>query len=61
MAKKTTLKDFESVYPRLEETILDHAKSYKLPQKELDWLKQVMRPAPARHVRVRWTMPTDLS
>ena len=31
----------------LEEAILDHAKSYKLPQKELDWLKQVSIPSPS--------------
>lgn len=40
MAQKTTLKEFESVYPKLEEVILDHAKSYKLPQEELNWLKK---------------------
>ncbi|OAA39971.1 Farnesyl pyrophosphate synthetase [Metarhizium rileyi] len=39
MAQKTTLKEFEAVYPRLEEAILDHARKYKLPQEELDWLK----------------------
>lgn len=40
-AQKTTLKEFESVYPKLEEAMLDHARSYKLPQAELDWLKKV--------------------
>ena len=41
MAQKTTLKEFEAVYPKLEEAILDHARSYKLPKEELDWLKIV--------------------
>ena len=41
MAQKTTLKEFESVYPKLEEAILDHARSYKLPEAELSWLKKV--------------------
>ncbi len=41
MAQKTTLKEFEAVYPKLEEALLDHAKSYKLPEKELEWLKKV--------------------
>lgn len=41
MAQKTTLKEFESVYPKLEEAILEHARSYKLPQSELDWLTKV--------------------
>ena len=41
MAQKTTLKEFESVYPKLEEALLEHAKSYKLPQAELDWYKKV--------------------
>lgn len=40
-AQKTTLKEFESVFPKLEEAILDHARSYKLPQAELEWLKKV--------------------
>ncbi|KYK61534.1 Farnesyl pyrophosphate synthetase [Drechmeria coniospora] len=40
MAQKTTLKEFEAVYPKLEEDILDHARSYNLPQAELDWLKK---------------------
>lgn len=41
MAKQTTLKEFESVFPKLEEALLDHAKSYKLPQQQLDWFKKV--------------------
>lgn len=41
MAKQTTLKEFEAVYPKLEEALLDHAKSYKLPQAELEWYKKV--------------------
>lgn len=41
MAQKTTLKEFEAVYPKLEEAILDHARSYKLPEKELQWFKEV--------------------
>lgn len=41
MAQKTTLKEFEAVYPKLEEALLDHAKSYKLPATELNWLKKV--------------------
>ncbi|KAM0258831.1 hypothetical protein ACHAQJ_003673 [Trichoderma viride] len=40
MAQKTTLKEFESVYPKLEEALLDHARSYKLPATELNWLKK---------------------
>ncbi|PQE08273.1 farnesyl pyrophosphate synthetase protein [Rutstroemia sp. NJR-2017a BVV2] len=41
MAQTTTLKEFESVFPKLVEDILDHAKSYKLPQQGLDWFKDV--------------------
>ncbi|KAF7554245.1 hypothetical protein G7Z17_g3091 [Cylindrodendrum hubeiense] len=37
MAQKTTLKEFESVYPKLKEALLDHARSYKLPKEQLDW------------------------
>lgn len=41
MAKKTTLKEFESVFPKLEAALLDQVKSYKLPQAEVDWYKVV--------------------
>lgn len=40
-AETTTLQEFESVYPKLQAAILDHAKSYKLPQGEMDWFKLV--------------------
>jgi hypothetical protein len=50
MAQKTTLKEFESVYPKLEEAILDHARSYKLPETELKWFKEVStKPASNHH------------
>ncbi|TQV93556.1 hypothetical protein V2A60_010045 [Cordyceps javanica] len=39
-AETTTLQEFESIYPKLSAAILDHAKSYKLPQGELDWFKR---------------------
>jgi hypothetical protein len=45
MAQKTTLKEFESVFPKLEEVLLDHAKSYNLPTQALEWYKKV-RPCP---------------
>ncbi|GAO17851.1 uncharacterized protein UV8b_06921 [Ustilaginoidea virens] len=40
MARKTTLQEFESVYPKLEEAILEHARSYELPEAEMAWLKE---------------------
>ncbi|KAI1491207.1 isoprenoid synthase domain-containing protein [Biscogniauxia mediterranea] len=43
MAKKTTLKEFEAVYPKLEADILDWAKQYKLPQQQLDWYQRALR------------------
>lgn len=46
MAKQTTLKEFESVYPKLEEALLDHARSYKLPQEQLDWFKKASSTLP---------------
>lgn len=50
MAQKTTLKEFEAVYPKLEEALLDHAKSYKLPEKELEWLKKVSEDIPFQSI-----------
>ncbi|EAA32305.1 farnesyl diohosphate synthase [Neurospora crassa] len=40
MAKTTTLKEFESVFPKLEEALLEYAKAYKLPEQMLSWYKQ---------------------
>lgn len=39
MAKTTTLKEFESVFPKLVEDILDHAAQYKLPEEFVKWFK----------------------
>ncbi|EXF76467.1 farnesyl pyrophosphate synthase [Colletotrichum fioriniae PJ7] len=39
MAKKTTLTEFESVFPKLEEVLLEHAQKYKLPKEELACLE----------------------
>ncbi len=41
MARTTTLKEFESVFPKLVEDLLDHAKSYKLPEEFVNWYKAV--------------------
>ncbi|KAF0331463.1 Farnesyl pyrophosphate synthase [Colletotrichum sp. SAR11_59] len=40
MAKKTTLAEFESVFPKLEEVLVEHAQKYKLPKEELLWYKK---------------------
>lgn len=39
--QKTTLAEFEAVFPKLEADILEHAQKYKLPQAELEWFKTV--------------------
>ena len=41
MAKSTTLKEFESVFPKLEEALLEQAKKYKLPEDQLKWYQAV--------------------
>ena len=41
MAKQTTLKEFEAVFPKLEEDLVQWAKTYNLPQEQLDWYKKV--------------------
>lgn len=41
MAQKTTIQEFESVFPKLEEVLLEHANSYKLPAQALEWYKKV--------------------
>lgn len=39
--QKTTLKEFEAVFPKLEADILEHAQKCNLPQKEVEWFKAV--------------------
>lgn len=41
MAKSTTLKEFEAVFPKLVEDILGHAKQYNLPEEFVKWYKAV--------------------
>ncbi|KAI0966687.1 farnesyl pyrophosphate synthetase [Xylaria arbuscula] len=40
MATKTTLKEFEAVFPKLEEDLLNWAKQYNLPQQYLEWYQK---------------------
>ncbi|KAL2163103.1 hypothetical protein VTH06DRAFT_6939 [Thermothelomyces fergusii] len=40
MAKKTTLQEFEAVFPKLEKVLLEHAEQYKLPKEAVDWYKK---------------------
>ncbi|KAI0380814.1 terpenoid synthase [Hypomontagnella monticulosa] len=42
MAKNTTLKDFESVFPKLTEDLLASARVYDLPQEQQDWYKKML-------------------
>ena len=37
----TTLKEFESVWPRIVADLEGHCKQYKLPQQSLDWFIKV--------------------
>lgn len=46
MAKTTTLKEFESVFPKLEEALLEYAEAYKLPEQMLSWYKKVRADQP---------------
>jgi len=45
MAKTTTLKEFESIFPKLVEDLLDHANKYKLPEEFVTWYKVVSIPS----------------
>lgn len=38
---QTTLKEFESVWPRIRSEILQHGTKYNLPQDALDWFEKV--------------------
>ena len=41
MAKTTTLKEFESIFPKLVEDVLEHAAIYKLPEEFVTWFRNV--------------------
>ncbi|KAH8771988.1 isoprenoid synthase domain-containing protein [Diaporthe sp. PMI_573] len=43
MAQRTTLQEFEAVFPKLEADLVEHVESYKLPQKQIDWYKASLR------------------
>lgn len=44
----TTLKEFESVWPRIVADLQDHCKGYNLPKQSLDWFTKVsLRTTPA--------------
>ncbi|KAJ2978595.1 hypothetical protein NQ176_g3727 [Zarea fungicola] len=38
-SETTTLQQFESIFPKLQAAILEHAQSYKLPEGETSWFK----------------------
>lgn len=59
MAQRTTLQEFEAVFPKLEADLVEHAESYKLPQKQIDWYKAVGAPATSPCVEV--TLKSDQS
>ena len=42
----TSLKDFETVFPRLVEDLKEHCKHYKLPDQALTWFEQVYHLTP---------------
>lgn len=52
MAQRTTLQEFEAVFPKLEADLMEHAESYKLPQKQVDWYKAVGAPATSPFVEI---------
>jgi farnesyl diphosphate synthase len=41
MAHKTTLQEFEAVFPTLVQDLLDHCDKFGLPQMAKDWFKAV--------------------
>lgn len=46
--QRTTLQEFESVFPKLEADLVEHAQKYKLPKEELEWYKAVSAPPSPR-------------
>lgn len=48
----TTLKEFESVWPRIVADLEGHCKQYQLPQQSLDWFVKVYAFNPPRAPRL---------
>lgn len=44
MAKKTTLQEFEAVFPTLEKVLVDDVASYGLPEAYVEWFRKVRPP-----------------
>jgi hypothetical protein len=38
-----TLKEFETVFPKLVDDLKQHCERYKLPKQSLDWFEQVCK------------------
>lgn len=57
--QKTTLAEFEAVFPKLEADLAEHAQQYKLPQPELEWFKKVIIPAAPRSIGLPGHMEKD--
>lgn len=49
MAQKTTLAEFEAVFPKLEKVLVDDIASYGLPEPYVEWFRKVR--SPPRHRR----------
>lgn len=49
--QKTTLQEFEAVWPKLQESLLAEARGFKLPQNELEWYQKVCSQPCAPDVR----------
>jgi hypothetical protein len=61
MATKTTLQEFESVFPKLEEDLLSWAKQYNLPEQYLEWYKKVrctLSPSKSM-IHTKWSTNAD--
>ncbi|KEZ39894.1 Farnesyl pyrophosphate synthase [Scedosporium apiospermum] len=43
MARKTNLKEFEDVFPKLEKVLLEQAASYNLPKAHLEWYQKSLQ------------------
>lgn len=41
MAQKTTLAEFEAVFPKLEKVLVDDVAKYGLPEAYVEWFRKV--------------------
>lgn len=61
MATKTTLTEFEAVFPKLEKVLMDQVSSHGLPADYIEWYRKVCPLPPLRPLPLTGHHPLPLT